>query len=109
MAGDDDWDDDEDDCSTVERIAVRLLDGLHDHKDRTRLVSDLIEAGHRYAAWGTGEGMLLAEAYAAAKRGDVDDAILRLERIASPKFYSTSECQEQYEAAMAEKREREAA
>lgn len=52
--------------------------------------------------------LLLDEALWYAKRGEITDAIVRLEREAHPKFYSEQDCQRQYKIAMAEKHARAA-
>jgi hypothetical protein len=47
---------------------------------------------------------LTVEAYECAKRGDFDDARLRLERRDNPKWWSPRHCEDEYHAAMAAKR-----
>ena len=52
---------------------------------------------------------LIDEALYYARRGDLDEATLRLRLRGEPKFSSSAECEEAYAAAMADKRARASA
>lgn len=52
---------------------------------------------------------LCDDAERAAKRDDLDEAIMLLRQAARPKFHSIEDCKKRYAEVIAEKREREAA